>query len=260
MKSKSANDSLPSYHRANRVSFAPPARGSSFTRSPVKNESAAAHDDKLVQRFQNGDETAFEEIMRNHREKIYLTCRALLRQHADAEDITQETFIRAHRALANFRGDSSLSTWLQRIAVNLARNHYWFHFRRRRQDTCSLERPLTEGSLETVADVVATLDFDPASAAAANEFAALINTCMERLPNCYREILTHRSILHRSYEEIGAALGINVGTVKSRIARARNRVRTLLSEMCPEFAPEAALLEWFESPRYGTSRFKLAAA
>jgi len=259
MKSKFAKDRVCHIRPTTTRTDSARSAGNS-TRSPVKTQSAAAYDAMLVQRFQTGDDTAFDEIMRRHRERIYVTCRVRLRQHADAEDITQETFIRAYRALPQFRGDSSLSTWLQRIAVNLTRSHYWFHFRRSRQDTCSLERPLTEGSLETVADLVATLDFDPASAAAANEFSSLIDTCMERLTNGDREILTHRSILYRSYEEIGEALGIKVGTVKSRIARARDRVRALLSELCPEFAPEAGLLEWFDSPRKGSVRFKLAAA
>jgi RNA polymerase sigma-70 factor (ECF subfamily) len=82
----------------------------------------AAYDAELVRRFNAGDEPAFVEIMTRYREKIFSVALALLRNRADAEEIAQDTFIRAHRGLARFRGDSSLATWLHRIAVNLARN------------------------------------------------------------------------------------------------------------------------------------------
>src|SRR5512132_1613034 len=99
----------------------------------------AAHDAELVRRFNAGDEAAFVEIMTRYREKIFSVALALLRNRADAEEIAQDTFIRAHRGLARFRGDSSLATWLHRIAVNLARNRYWYFFRRRRHATLSLD-------------------------------------------------------------------------------------------------------------------------
>src|SRR5450759_2102090 len=112
---------------------------------PTNNESLrratpdAAIDDALVRRFAEGDEVAFVEIMERYRGKIFNVTLGLLRNHADAEEITQDTFIRAHRGLANFRGDSSFATWLYRIAVNLSRNRYWYFFRRRRQESLSLD-------------------------------------------------------------------------------------------------------------------------
>ena len=106
----------------------------------------AAHDAGLVRRFNAGDEAAFEEIMNRYREKIFSVALALLRNRADAEEIAQDTFIRAHRGLARFRGDSSLATWLHRIAVNLARNRYWYFFRRRRHATLSLDCALSDDS------------------------------------------------------------------------------------------------------------------
>ena len=219
----------------------------------------AAYDAELVRRFNGGDESAFVEIMSRYREKTFAITRGLLRNHADAEEITQDTFVRAHRGLARFRGDSSLATWLHRIAVNLARNRYWYYFRRRQHATLSLDCPLSDDSAATFTDLVAAEDPDPARAAATGEFSSLIHACMERLPPPHREILTLRNILHRSYEEIATSLGVTVGTVKSRIARARENVRTLLTEMCPEFAPEAKLGEWFETART-TGRITLAVA
>lgn len=209
----------------------------------------AARDTALVRRFLTGDESAFLEIMTHYRDKIFGTTFALLRNRADAEEITQDTFIRAHRGLAKFRGDSSLATWLHRIAVNLARNRYWYFFRRRRHATLSLDCPLGEDSDATFTDLVATESPDPARETANAEFTGLLAACIEKLDPRHREILTLRSILHRSYDEIAAALGLNVGTVKSRIARARENLRALLAEACPEFAPDDEPASWFELSR-----------
>ena len=156
-----------------------------------------------------------------------------------AEEIAQDTFIRAHRGLADFRGDSSLATWLYRITVNLARNRYWYFFRRRRHLTQSLDRPLGEGNSATFIDVVSSGAPSPARELALREFSALIAQCMAQLAPAYREILSQRNALNCSYDEIATALGINVGTVKSRIARARGSLRTLLARACPEFSPDA---------------------
>ena len=209
----------------------------------------AAHDAELVRRFRAGDESAFIEIMTRYRERIFAIVVALLRNHADAEEIAQDTFIRAHRGLVNFRGESSLATWLHRIAVNLARNRYWYFFRRRRHATLSLDGAFGEGSTTTFADVVATEAPGPVREIAVAEFAGLVAACMLRLGTRAREILTLRNTLNRSYAEISLELGISVGTVKSRIARARERLRELLAESCPEFGPGAEPECWFDPVR-----------
>jgi RNA polymerase sigma-70 factor, ECF subfamily len=209
----------------------------------------AEHDAELVKRFNAGDEAAFVEIMTRYREKIFSVALALLRNRADAEEIAQDTFIRAHRGLSRFRGDSSLATWLHRIAVNLARNRYWYFFRRRRHATLSLDCALSDDSDATFADLVATDAPSPAREAATGEFSALVSTCMDKLDARHREILTLRNLLNRSYDEIAQALGINVGTVKSRIARARGNLRSLLAEACPEFSPDAAPTAWVDPNR-----------
>jgi RNA polymerase sigma-70 factor (ECF subfamily) len=219
----------------------------------------AAYDAELVRRFNSGDEAAFVEIMTRYRERIFSVALALLRNRADAEEIAQDTFIRAHRGLGRFRGDSSLATWLHRIAVNLARNRYWYFFRRRRHATLSLDCALSEDSDATFADLVATDAPSPSREAAAGEFSSLVNTCMEKLDARHREILTLRNLLNRSYDEIAQALGINVGTVKSRIARARGNLRALLAEACPEFAPDAAPSDWVE-PTRASGRLEVVAA
>lgn len=211
----------------------------------------AAYDAELVRQFTSGDEAAFVEIVTRFRERIFTTAFMLVHNHADADDITQDTFIRAHRGLAKFRGDSSLATWLYRVATNLSRNSYWYFVRRRRDVTQSLDCPMGDEGTATISDLVATEDPGPSHLAASREFAGLVTLCMDQLPASHREILTLRNELEHSYDEIAAALGIKVGTVKSRIGRARSSLRRLMADHCPEFSPDASLSDWFEPNRPG---------
>lgn len=222
--------------------------------------SEAAFDMQLVQRFNAGDENAFIQVMERYQNKIFSTVLNLLHNRADAEEIVQDTFIRAHRGLAKFRGDSSLATWLYRIAVNLARNRYWYFFRRRRQDSLSLDHALGEDSDATFADLVASEAQDPAQETATEEFSSLISECMAKLEARHREILTMRNSLNLSYEDIARSLRINVGTVKSRIARARENLRELLAASCPEFAPDTAPSDYFITARASYGRPAIAYA
>lgn len=219
--------------------------------APAKPDAAreAAYDEGLVARFRGGDESAFAEIMERYHARIFGLSNNLLRNAADAEEITQDTFIRAHRALADFRGDSSLATWLYRIALNLSRNRYWYFFRRRRQDSISLEMHINEETGGVFSDLIAATSHTPVQDAVTREFTELIADCMERLEPRQREILTMRNVLSLPYDEIAAALGINVGTVKSRIARAREHLRKLLAEAAPEFAQSSEPAEFFERVR-----------
>jgi RNA polymerase sigma-70 factor (ECF subfamily) len=206
-------------------------------------------DADLVSRFNAGDETAFLEIMARYRAKILSVTLNLLHNRSDAEEITQDTFIRAHRNLQGFRGDSSLATWLHRIAVNLARNRYWYFFRRYRHSSFSLDRPIGEDSDATISDLIPADAPDPARATSRGEFSALVNECLSALEPRHREILELRIVQNHSYDEIAARLGIHVGTVKSRIARARESLRAAIANKCPEFAPDANPREWFEPAR-----------
>ena len=219
----------------------------------------AALDAALVQRFVGGEEAAFTEIMERYRAKIFTVAFSLLHSHGDAEEVTQDTFVRAYRGLAKFRGDSSLATWLYRIAVNLARNRYWFFFRRFRHATVSLDRPIGEDHDATLADLIAADVADPAQESARTEFVSVVSKCLDQLDQRHREILTMRNTLHLPYDEIATALGINIGTVKSRIARARENLRTLLTAQCPEFAHGTGPDDFFPPARSG-GRLNLVAA
>jgi RNA polymerase sigma-70 factor, ECF subfamily len=244
-------------YRDSKTQRSPNERSTPTTSSTSAQE--AAYDAELVRRFNAGDESAFVEVMSRHREKLFSVAISLLRNRADAEEIVQDAFIRAHRGLARFRGDSSLATWLHRITVNLSRNRYWYFFRRHRHASLSLDCALGDDGHATFADLVAADEPNPAAEVVTAEFSALVASCMEKLDVHHREILTLRNLLDRSYEEIASALGLNVGTVKSRIARARENLRVLLAQACPEFTPNATHNDWFESSR-STSRLERACA
>jgi RNA polymerase sigma-70 factor (ECF subfamily) len=214
----------------------------------------AAIDRVLVGRFTGGDERAFVEIVARYREKILRTTLGLLRNHADAEEVTQDTFVRAHRGLSAFRGDSSLSTWLYRIALNLSRNRYWHNYRRRRQDCISLDCALSDGNPATASDLLADAGADPAQEVAAREFSAVVEHSLKFLSSRHREILNMRNVLDRSYEEIAVTLGVSVGTVKSRIARARECLRERVDQ---HGGTNERLRDWFLPARAlsGRARF-----
>jgi RNA polymerase sigma-70 factor (ECF subfamily) len=209
----------------------------------------AAYDAELVRRFKSGDESAFNEMVQRHYSRIRALAHRTLHNDGDAEEVAQDTFVRAHRGLHNFRGDCSLATWLYRIGLNLARNRYWFHFRRHRQDTFSLDRNVSEGGTVSLVNALSNGSVAPLSESMTNEFLSLVAQCMERLDERHREILTMRTTLDLSYEEIADNLGINVGTVKSRIARARERLRDMLHQLAPEFGREASPADFFEIER-----------
>lgn len=193
-----------------------------------------ALDHALVERFKGGDATAFDQLVRRYWTRIYAMVSQLLRNHQDAEEVTQDAFIRAHRGLGNFRGESAFSTWLYQIATNLARNRYWYWWRRKRDQSISLDAPLGEDNDGTVADLLPADQETPEDATVTQEFVHRVAECMDELNEKHREILILRNVQNLAYEEIAEILGISVGTVKSRIARARESLRERLGE---EFNP-----------------------
>jgi RNA polymerase sigma-70 factor (ECF subfamily) len=182
----------------------------------------------LVDRFKAGDQGAFDEMVTRYWDRIYGMVNQLLRNQQDAEEVTQDAFIRAHRALGDFRGESSFSTWLYQIATNLARNRYWYWWRRKRDRSVSFEAPLGTDSETTLADIVPAEVVSPEDATVTQEFVDRVSAGMEQLSEKHREILILRNVQNLSYEEIAEILKISVGTVKSRIARARESLREKL--------------------------------
>jgi RNA polymerase sigma-70 factor, ECF subfamily len=223
------------------------------TNRSIISKQEAEYDAKLVRRFNDGDEAAFAEIVARYRGKMYSIALSHLRNHSDAEEIAQDTFIRAHRGLARFRGDSSLATWLHRIAFNLSRNRYKYYFCRRRHAMLSLDCTLNDDNKSTFADLIASEAPSPAREATSTEFTELVNHSMEKLGMRQREILILRNGMDQSYGQIARTLGISIGTVKSRIGRAREKLRELIAEAYPELPPGASPFDWFDSIRTGTT-------
>ena len=113
-----------------------------------------AFDRVLVDRFKGGDQAAFNEMVSRYWDRIFSMVHQLLRNQQDAEEVTQDAFIRAHRGLVNFRGDSAFSTWLYQIATNLARNRYWYWWRRKRDKSVSIDAPVSAENDMTLADII----------------------------------------------------------------------------------------------------------
>lgn len=189
-----------------------------------------AIDRLLVDRFKQGDEAAFDEMVSRYWDRIYTMVNQLLRNAQDAEEVTQDAFIRAHRGLANFRGEAAFSTWLYQIATNLARNRYWYWWRRKRDHTISFDQPVSHDNETTLQELIPSEVETPAHATVTQELVSHIAAGMEKLGTKHREILVLRNIKNLSYEEIAQILDISVGTVKSRIARARESLRAQLGE------------------------------
>ena len=182
-------------------------------------------DKVLVARFKAGDEAAFEEMVSLYWDRIYAMVLKLLRNSQDAEEVTQDAFIRAHRGLEKFRGDSSFSTWLYQIATNLARNRYWYWWRRKRDKSISFDQAVGGDSNTTLGEVFKADVETPQDIAVTNEFQERVSAAMELLNAKHREVLGLRNVRNLSYNEIAAELQISIGTVKSRIARARESLR-----------------------------------
>ena len=187
-------------------------------------------DELLIERIKAGDMAAYNVMVIRHYDRIFSRVLQLLNNKQDAEEVTQDAFIRAHRGLENFRGDASFSTWLYQIATNLARNRYWYWFRRKRDQSISLDQPQCEDGSLTLENVMPCADENPAEAVVTQEFVDRVSACMQYLNDKHKEVLILRNVKNLTYDEIAQQLEISVGTVKSRIARARESLRGLLGE------------------------------
>ena len=179
---------------------------------------AGISDMALVGNFLQGDETAFVEIMRRYQAKIFTVANSLLQNHADAEEITQDTFVRAHRSLPRFRGDSSLATWLHRIALNLARSQV-------RQNCGDLLEFVEDTVLNQCMDETA----DPAKKEELRQTVVNIDNFLATLSPDIRA--TFEAVIDGdvTYEEVSAELNIPIGTVRSRVSRVRSAVRAAVN-------------------------------
>ncbi len=177
----------------------------------------------LIARCAAGDDAACTELVSAHQRMVFTLALNLLGDRDEAMDLSQEVFLRVFRTLASFRAQSALRTWIYRIVINQARNRQRWWRRRHRADQVSLDQHLQQfGDMESKGDVL------PDRLLASKEAAGRIWQAMDRLPFDQRTALILREIDGLRYEEIAFSLGIAVGTVKSRLTRARQALRAEL--------------------------------
>jgi RNA polymerase sigma-70 factor (ECF subfamily) len=179
----------------------------------------------LVRQCVAGDQTACTELVAEHQRMVIQLAMNLLGDREEALDLSQDVFLRVFRTIHRFRGQSTLRTWIYRIAVNQARNRHRFWRRRHRADQVSLDQHVANhGDLPT--ETTAT----PERALAQKELAARLQAALDRLPFDQRTVIVLREIDGLSYDEIAYSLGLAIGTVKSRLTRARRALRLELAE------------------------------
>ncbi|HZQ75477.1 MAG TPA: RNA polymerase sigma factor RpoE [Burkholderiales bacterium] len=177
-------------------------------------------DQRLVERAQRGDKQAFNLLVEKYQRKLGRLLSRFIRDPAEVEDVTQEAFIKAYRALPAFRGDSAFYTWLYRIGINTAKN-YLMAMGRRAPTSTEVEAEEAEGfeEGEQLRDINT-----PESLLLSNEIAATVNATIEKLPEELRTAIQLREIEGKSYEEIAEQMKCPIGTVRSRIFRAREAI------------------------------------
>ena len=177
-------------------------------------------DRQLVERAQRGDKQAFSLLVEKYQRKLARLLSRFIRDPAEVEDVTQEAFIKAYRALPAFRGDSAFYTWLYRIGINTAKN-YLMALGRRAPTSTEIEAEEAEGfeEGEQLRDINT-----PESLLLSNEIAQTVNKTIEGLPEELRRAIQMREIDGKSYEEIAQEMKCPIGTVRSRIFRAREAI------------------------------------
>ena len=179
----------------------------------------------LIQRCASGDEAAFAELVGEHQRMVVQLAMNLLGDRDEALDLSQEVFLRIFRTIHTFRGQSALRTWIYRIAVNQARNRHRFWRRRHRADQVSLDV-----HVKVHGDFLSGAELGPDRMLAQKELAARLQQALDALPFDQRSVIVLREIDGLSYEEIAFSLGVAIGTVKSRLTRARQTLRVQLQE------------------------------
>jgi RNA polymerase sigma-70 factor (ECF subfamily) len=179
----------------------------------------------LIQRCAVGDDAAFAELVAEHQRMVFQLALNLLGDRDEALDLSQEVFLRVFRTISRFRAQSTLKTWIYRIAVNQARNRHRFWRRRRRADQVSLDLHVA-----THGEFVSAADSRPDRVFAQKELANRLEHAMDALPFDQRTAIVLREVDGLSYDEIAYSLGVAVGTVKSRLTRARQTLRVQLRE------------------------------
>jgi RNA polymerase sigma-70 factor (ECF subfamily) len=185
----------------------------------------ASPDAVLVALARQRDEPAIRELIRRNNQRLFRVARAVLRNDAEAEDVVQETYMKAFTKLASFEGKAAFSTWLTRIALNEAIGR-----RRRQRPTAEIEavEAAQASSAELIPFPGAAVPMSPEALAARGELGALLEELVDDLPASFRLVFVMREIEDLSTDEVAAFLGINPATVKTRLFRAKKLLRDAL--------------------------------
>ena len=184
-------------------------------------------DNSLVKRVQKGDKVAFELLFTKYQRRVSRLVSRFIRSDAEAEDVVQESFIKAYRALANFRGDSAFYTWLYRIGINTAKNHLVALGKRpKAMDSNEIEEMENYESMSEL-----RVSETPESTMMSNQIAETVNGAIQNLPDELREAISLREIDGLCYEEISELMDCPIGTVRSRIFRARETIAEKLKPL-----------------------------
>ncbi|MBV9225808.1 MAG: RNA polymerase sigma factor [Acidobacteriaceae bacterium] len=179
----------------------------------------------LVTRAKNGDVDAFSELVTHYERRVFRMAKQITQNDDDAEDVLQETFLKAYTHLDNFQGNSKFYTWLVRIAVNEA----LMKLRKRRSDkTVPLDEPINTGEDEMVREI-AVWDENPEESYSREELGTVLNEAIQSLKPAYRTVFVLRDIEELSIEETAEALKLSISAVKSRLLRARLQLREKLT-------------------------------
>ncbi|MEA3402610.1 MAG: sigma-70 family RNA polymerase sigma factor [Armatimonadota bacterium] len=195
------------------------ARGNELTQEAVE---------QLVERAKTGDRRAFGRLVDEYKDKIYNYVARMLNDPYEAEDVTQEAFLRAFRSLPRFRGASSFHTWLYRIASNLAIDVV--RRRKRQEPTFSLDEPL-EGEDGEYDREIPDETGGPEEASTTRETRVAVRRAIMDLPEKLRDVMILYELQGETYEDIAEILDVPLGTVKSRLFNARNRLKDELEEL-----------------------------
>jgi RNA polymerase sigma-70 factor (ECF subfamily) len=191
-----------------------------------QNDADTSSDVALVKAARDGDMRAYDELVQRYQARLYATIYHMTSNHEDANDLAQETFIKAFSALKNFKGDSSFYTWVYRIAVNKTIN-----FLKQRKSRQSMSLNDLDFNVENDPDLVALVsDKTPRRDLALVELQEKLNAAMQKLSDVHRLVVTLHDVQDLSHEEIADIMECNVGTVRSRLHYARQQLQAYLSD------------------------------
>ena len=187
----------------------------------------SAREQYLVARLHAGEMDAFSELVTEYQPLVYSLTLRVVHDREEARDVAQDTFLKIYRHFDKFRGESSLKTWICKVAVNQALNSQRWWKRRRREETCSLDEPINEQ--QHVSDRLQSSGNSPEADTLAHERKHQLELALKELKPDFKMVVVLRDIEGMAYEEIASILEISVGTVKSRIARGRDMLRERLN-------------------------------